>query len=59
LIISHGSFDDIVPIEASRIIYKKVKSESSKLCELIEFDGYHQIDSNLINVIESKISNIF
>ena len=59
LIISHGLFDDVVPIEASRIIYKKVKSESSKLCELIEFDGFHQIDSNLIDFIASKISNIF
>ena len=59
LIISHGLFDDIVPIEASRIIYKKVKSESSKLCELIEFDGFHQIDSNLIDLIALKIRNIF
>ena len=59
LIISHGLFDDIVPIEASRIIYKKVKSESSKLCELIEFDGFHQIDSNLIDFISKKISSIF
>ena len=56
---SHGLFDDIVPIEASRIIYKKVKSESSKLCELIEFDGFHQIDSNLIDFISSKMGNIF
>jgi len=59
LIISHGLFDDVVPIEASRIIYKKVKSKSSKLCELIEFDGFHQIDSNLIDFISTKISNIF
>ena len=59
LIISHGLFDDIVPIEASRIIYKKVKSETSKLCELIEFDGFHQIDPNLIDLIASKISYIF
>ncbi len=59
LIISHGLFDDVVPIEASRIIYEKVKSKSSELCELIEFDGSHQIDSNLIDVISSKLSNIF
>ena len=38
LIISHGLFDDVVPIEASRSIYKQVKCKSSKLCELIEFD---------------------
>jgi len=44
LIISHGLFDDIVPIDASRTIYEKVKSKTSKFCELIEFDGFHQID---------------
>jgi phospholipase/carboxylesterase len=59
LIISHGLFDDVVSIEASRSIYKKVKSKSSKLCELIEFDGFHQIDSNLIDFISTKISSIF
>ena len=59
LIISHGFLDNVVPIDASRIIYEKVKSKTSKLCELIEFDGSHQIDSNLINFISSNISNIF
>ena len=59
LIISHGLFDDVVPIEASRSIYKQVKCKSSKLCELIEFDGFHQIDSNLIDFISTKISSIF
>ena len=58
LLISHGLFDDVVPIDASRIIYEKVKSNSSKFCELLEFDGFHQIDSNLINFISSNISNI-
>ena len=38
LIISHGLFDDVVPIDASRTIYEKVKSKSSKFCELLEFD---------------------
>jgi len=59
LIISHGLYDDVVPIEASRIIYKKVKNKSSELCELIEFDGLHQINPNLIDFISSKMSNIF
>ncbi len=59
LIISHGLFDDVVPIDASRSIYKKVKSKSSKLCTLIEFDGFHQIDSNLIDFIITKISSFF
>jgi len=59
LIVSHGLFDNVVPIEASRIIYEKVKNKSSKFCELIEFDGFHQIDSNIIDFICSKISNFF
>ena len=59
MIISHGLMDDIVPIEASRSIYEKVNSKSSNFCELIEFDGYHQIDLNLIDIINSKIKDIF
>ena len=59
LIISHGLFDDVVPIDASRIIYEKVKSKSSKFCKFLEFDGFHQIDPNLINFISSNINNIF
>ena len=59
LIISHGLFDDVVPISASRIIYEKIKTKSSQYCEFLEFDGLHQIDSNLINFISSNMSNIF
>ena len=59
LIISHGLFDDVVPIEASRIIYEKIKINSHKFCELLEFNGYHQIDSNLIDFISFNINKIF
>jgi phospholipase/carboxylesterase len=59
LILSHGVFDDVVPIDASRIIYKTIKSKTSNFCELMEFDGSHQIDTNLINIISSNMSNIF
>jgi len=59
LIISHGLFDDVVPVDASRNIYEKVKSKSSKFCDLLEFDGFHQIDPNLIDFISSNVNNIF
>jgi len=59
LILSHGISDDVVPIQASRIIYEKVKCKSSEFCELVEFNGFHQIDSNLINFISSKMSKVF
>ena len=59
LIVSHGLFDDVVPIDASRIVYETVKSKTSKFCELVEFDGFHQIDSKLIDFISSNMSNIF
>ncbi len=59
LILSHGIFDEVVPISASRIIYEMVKNKSSRLCELAEFDGIHQIDINLIDFIRLKIIDIF
>ena len=59
LIVSHGLLDNVVPIDASRIIYKTVKSKSSKFCELIEFDGFHQIDSKLVDFISSNMNKIF
>ena len=59
LLLSHGLFDDVVPIEASRFIYEKVKIKSSKFCQLLEFDGFHQIDSNLINLMSSNMNKIF
>jgi len=58
LLVSHGLFDDVVPIDASRVIYEKVKSKTSGFCELVEFDGFHQIDPNLIDIIKSKTIEI-
>ena len=51
--------DEVVPLSASKNIYQKVKSVSQNLCELKEFDGYHQIDPNLINSINLKIKELF
>ena len=59
ILISHGYKDDVVPILASRSIYKRIKSISKNFCELIEFDGNHQIDFNLIDKIIIKIKELF
>ena len=59
IIISHGSMDQIVPINASRNVYLKIKNISDNFCQLIEFDGYHQIDLNLIKEINLKIKELF
>jgi len=59
MIISHGLLDDVVPISASRSIYKKVKNISSNFCKMREFDGFHQIDSNLIEIISTEMKQIF
>ena len=59
MIVSHGLNDDVVPFEASRKIYEKVRGISLNFCELIEFNGYHQIDLNLTNIINLKIKDIF
>ena len=59
IIFCHGKMDEVVPISASRLAYEKVKNKSYNFSQLIEFDGSHQIYSNLIENINSKIKNIF
>ena len=59
ILISHGLMDEVVPLSASKNIYQKIKSVSQNFCELNEFDGYHQIDPNLINSINLKIKELF
>jgi len=59
MIISHGRMDEVVPVIASRTIYEKVKNISVNSCDLIEFDGYHQISFDLIEFINLKIKDIF
>ena len=51
--------DEVVPVIASRTIYEKVKNISVNSCDLIEFDGYHQISFDLIEFINLKIKDIF
>ena len=59
ILISHGLMDDVVPIAASISIYEKVKNLSTKFCKMTKFNGYHQIDPKLIDIITSEIKDIF
>ena len=59
ILISHGLMDEVVPISASKNIYHKIKSISKNICEFREFDGYHQIDPNLIDYVNLKIKELF
>ncbi len=59
ILISHGSMDEVVPISASKNIYQRIKSISQNFCELNEFDGYHQINPNLVHLINLKIKELF
>ena len=58
-ILSHGNKDEVVPLQASRKVLENLKNIGNKNCELFEFDGYHQIDLNLINKISCKINVLF
>ena len=59
ILISHGLMDEVVPISASKDVYQKIKNISKNSCEFNQFDGNHQIDTNLINHIDLKIKDIF
>ena len=59
ILITHGLMDNVVPISASKKIYQKIKAISENFCELHEFDGFHQIDPNLIKNINLKIKEFF
>ena len=59
ILISHGLMDEVVPISTSKNIYQKVKSISQNFCEFNEFEGYHQINPKLIDLIILKIKELF
>ena len=59
VIISHGINDEVVPIRASREIYKELNKKTKYSCFLHEFAGTHEINIDLIKLIRSKIKEIF
>tara|TARA_Y100001933_G_scaffold261219_1_gene315297 strand:+ start:658 stop:1272 length:615 start_codon:yes stop_codon:yes gene_type:complete len=59
VLISHGLGDEIVPVNASKEIYEKIKKVSRNDCYLHEFKGMHEIDPNFIEIIKDKINKYF
>ena len=59
ILLSHGLMDEVVPISTSKNIYQKIKGISKNFCWLNEFEGYHQIDPDLIKFINLKIKELF
>ena len=59
ILLSHGIQDQVVPNHRSREIYQKLKSVLDSKCEIIEFNGNHEIDISVIEAIKSKIKLIF
>ena len=59
VLLGHGLKDNIVPIDASRQIQKRINLNSSFECRLHEFDGFHEIDKKFVDLIRQNIKNIF
>ncbi len=59
VLLSHGLKDEVVPPIKSREIYQKLQEITNSNCELIEFEGNHEIDISVIKLIQKKIKLIF
>ena len=59
ILLSHGINDEVVPLSASKQIYEDLKINSNYSCHLHEFNGFHEIDINFIDLIRSEINIIF
>ena len=59
VLLSHGLKDEIVPINASREISARLRKEGNINSELHEYHCLHTIDPNFIEVIRSKIKELF
>ena len=59
VLLSHGLQDDVVPVNASREILKRLKKESNLNYELHEYNCSHTIHPDFIEVIRLKIQELF
>ena len=59
VLLSHGLHDDVVPINASREILKRLENEANVNNELYEYNCAHTIHPDFIDVIRLKIRELF
>ena len=59
VLLSHGLQDDVVPVNASREILKRLRNESNVNNELHEYNCSHTIHPDFIDVIRLKIQELF
>ena len=59
VLLSHGLQDDVVPVNASREILKRLKKDSNVNNELHEYNCSHTIHPDFIDVIRLKIKELF
>ena len=59
VLLSHGLQDDVVPVNASREILKRLRKEVNVNNELHEYNCSHTIHPDFIEVIRLKIKELF
>ena len=59
VLLSHGLQDDVVPVNASREILKRLGNEANVNNELHEYNCSHTIHPDFIEVIRLKIKELF
>ena len=59
VLLSHGSQDEVVPVNASREISARLAHQANLMNELYEYKCSHTIHPNFIEIIRLKIKEIF
>ncbi len=59
VLLSHGLQDEVVPVNASREILKRLENEANANNELHEYNCSHTIHPDFIEVIRLKIKELF
>ena len=59
VLLSHGLQDEVVPVNASREILRRLRNEANLNNELHEYNCSHTIHPDFIEVIQLKIKEVF